>query len=53
VSDAPDEPRPSDLDTTDEPEPDWAEAIRRARRQRGERLREVLGDPTTFDEDRR
>jgi hypothetical protein len=36
-------PEPSDLDTKDEPEPEWAEAIRRGRRERAERLRGVLG----------
>ena len=38
-----DEP-PIDLDVSGEPEPDWADAIRRAREERGERLRELLGD---------
>jgi hypothetical protein len=38
------DPPPPDLDVTDEPEPDWADAIRRGREQRGERLRELLGD---------
>jgi hypothetical protein len=36
-----DEP-PPDLDLSDEP--DWAERIRRGREERGERLRELLGD---------
>jgi hypothetical protein len=31
-----------DLDVSGEPEPDWAEAIRRGRRERADRLREVL-----------
>jgi hypothetical protein len=44
VSDLTDEPRRSELDTSDEPEPDWADAIRRARRERGERLRRLLTD---------
>ena len=35
---------PGDLDVTGEPEPDWADAIRRARRERGERLKQMLGD---------
>jgi hypothetical protein len=34
-----------DLDTSEEPEPDWAERIRRGRRERAERLRGVLGPP--------
>ena len=38
------EPPPPDLDLSDEPEPDWADEIRRAREQRGERLKELLGD---------
>jgi hypothetical protein len=57
VIERPDEPRPepdeptepsdpdaTDLDTTGEPEPDWAEGIRRGRRERAERLRRLLGD---------
>jgi len=43
VSDRDDRP-PSDLDVSSEPEPDWADAIRRARRDRGERLKRMLGD---------
>jgi hypothetical protein len=40
-----DEDRTSrDLDVSAEPEPDWAEAIRRARRERADRLREALRD---------
>lgn len=35
----------SDLDTADEPEPEWAEAIRRGRRERAERLRDLLPAP--------
>lgn len=42
------DPEPSDLDTSKEPEPEWAEAIRRGRRERAERVREQLGAP---DED--
>jgi hypothetical protein len=38
------EPPPPDLDVSEEPEPDWADAIRREREQRVERLRELLGD---------
>ena len=38
------DPPPPDLDLSEEPEPDWAAAIRRGREQRGERLRELLGD---------
>jgi hypothetical protein len=38
------DPPPPDLDLSDEPEPDWAAAIRRGRMQRGERLKELLGD---------
>ena len=38
------DPPPPDLDLTDEPEPDWAAEIRRGRMQRGERLKELLGD---------
>jgi hypothetical protein len=38
------EPPPPDLDVSEEPEPDWADAIRRGREQRVERLRELLGD---------
>jgi hypothetical protein len=34
---------PPALDTSDEPEPDWAERIRRGRRERAERLRGLLG----------
>ena len=35
----------SDLDTANEPEPGWAEAIRRGRRERAERLRDLLPSP--------
>ena len=43
----------SDLDTGDEPEPDWADAIRRGRKERAERLRRLLGDePATEPEER-
>jgi hypothetical protein len=38
------DPPPPNLDLSDEPEPDWADEIRRGREQRGERLRELLGD---------
>ena len=38
------DPPPPDLDLSDEPEPDWAADIRRGRMQRGERLKELLGD---------
>ena len=38
------DPPPPDLDLADEPEPDWADEIRRGREQRGERLKELLGD---------
>jgi hypothetical protein len=38
------DPPPPDLGVADEPEPDWAAAIRRGRMQRGERLKELLGD---------
>jgi hypothetical protein len=31
-----------DLDVSAEPEPDWAEAIRRGRRERADRIREEL-----------
>jgi hypothetical protein len=41
----PDDARPSDLDVSSEPEPDRAEAIRRGRRERSQRLRRLLGDP--------
>jgi len=37
------EPEPAALDVADEPEPDWAEAIRRGRKERAERLRRLLG----------
>jgi hypothetical protein len=53
VSDRPAEPDPEaaqgDLDTSSEPEPDWAEGIRRGRRERAERLRRLLdaSDGTT------
>ena len=40
----------ADLDTANEPEPDWAEGIRRGRRQRAEQLRELLAD--SADEER-
>ncbi len=47
MTDRPTEPEPEPeapvLDTSDEPEPDWAERIRRGRRERAERLRELLG----------
>jgi hypothetical protein len=52
TSDRPNEPDPEaveeedrasrDLDISAEPEPDWAEAIRRGRRERADRLREEL-----------
>lgn len=47
VTERPDEPGPdpSALDTAGEPEPDWAERIRRGRRERAERLRRLLGTP--------
>ena len=38
------DPPPPDLDVSKEPEPEWADAIRRGRERRGERLRELLGD---------
>jgi hypothetical protein len=38
------DPPPPDLDLAGEPEPDWAAAIRLGRMQRGERLKELLGD---------
>ncbi len=41
---------PPALDTSDEPEPDWAEGIRRGRRERAERLRSLLG-PTDDEEE--
>jgi len=41
------DPPPPDLDVSDEPEPDWAAAIRRARTERGERLRDLLGEEPT------
>lgn len=37
-----------DLELNPEPEPEWADAIRRARQARGDRLREVFA---TFGED--
>lgn len=54
MSERPTEPGPEraaeeadglDLDTSGEPEPDWAERIRRGRRERAERLRRLLGAP--------
>jgi hypothetical protein len=36
------DPEPAALDVADEPEPEWAEGIRRARRERAERLRRLL-----------
>ncbi|MGH2637441.1 MAG: hypothetical protein ACRDHU_15015 [Actinomycetota bacterium] len=53
MSDRGDEPKPepetqaedADLDTAHEPEPEWAEGIRRGRRERAERLRELLDTP--------
>jgi hypothetical protein len=42
---------PQDLDTADEPEPEWAEGIRRGRRERAERLRRVLGEPEETSEE--
>jgi hypothetical protein len=39
------------LDTSGEPEPDWAEGIRRGRRDRAARLRRLLGDPTQTSEE--
>jgi hypothetical protein len=39
------EAEPPGLDTADEPEPDWAEAIRRGRRERAERLKDLLPAP--------
>ena len=36
------EPGDADFDAPNEPEPDWAEAIRRDRRERAERVREQL-----------
>jgi len=39
------DPESSDLDTSNEPEPEWAEAIRRGRRERAERMREQLEAP--------
>jgi hypothetical protein len=44
------EPEPwSRAETDEEPEPDWAEQIRAARRSRGERLKDVFA--TFSDED--
>lgn len=37
------EPEPASLDLAGEPEPGWAEAIRRGRQERAERLRRLLG----------
>jgi hypothetical protein len=49
VSDRRRDPEPeaesSDLDTANEPEPEWAEAIRRGRRERAQRLRDLLPPP--------
>jgi hypothetical protein len=42
VSDRGGEPESGDLDTTGEPEPDWADRIRAGRRERAERLRRLL-----------
>jgi hypothetical protein len=39
-----------DLDTSNEPEPDWAEGIRRGRRDRADRLRRLL-DPSHLEEE--
>ena len=52
MTDRPIEPEPEPetepdglgLDTSGEPEPEWAEGIRRGRRERAERLRGLLGD---------
>jgi hypothetical protein len=41
----------SDLDTANEPEPEWAEAIRRGRRERAERLRALLPPPEDAPEE--
>ena len=54
MTDRPPEPEPDPeapaLDTSDEPEPDWAERIRRGRRERAERLRDLLGPSEEPDE---
>jgi len=39
------EPGDADLDISNEPEPDWAEAIRRGRKEHAERMRELLEAP--------
>ena len=51
MNDRPDEPdrEPLDLDTKHEPEPDWAEGIRRGRRDHAERLRRLLSPDETED----
>jgi hypothetical protein len=37
-------PEPTALDPSGEPEPEWVAGIRRARRERAERLGRLLGD---------
>ncbi len=45
------DPESSDLHTSNEPEPEWAEAIRRGRRERAARVREQLEGPEEFPEE--
>ena len=45
----PEEP-PAPLRAADEPEPDWAERIRSLRKERGDRLKALLGDDVSDEE---